>query len=364
MRKVSLVRLEAACEEYAKQNKPLPPDMAYLAGLQRIDYVFVYPETGDLVIAGPAEGFAPDSAGRVIGLTTGRPPIRLDDLLVALRTTERDTVIGCSIDPVESRLADLQRYLRRNSSPTSTAIAAARYRQMAKILGMQDVKVFGVPAESHFAQALVEADWRMKLVSMGLEKVQVRGFRTHLSMLRPQGNTMQRWWFTPLYENCYATEDGLGYQLGGQRAQLLAQEEIAAASGQRSDAGSTRLTTQAYAQHFTEKFPELAEEVPAFAELQSLMDLAIVAALLRKERLPQKVGWSMSLFLDEDRAAVETGPVPRQIPSSTNYRMAGSRMVIGLIGGGIQINPLQTVRTIEFQQDDATRLEGVRTGAQ
>ncbi len=69
--------------------------MQYLAGLQRIDYVFVFPEAHDIVIAGPAEGFAEDGAGRTVGLTTGRPPLRLDDLMVALRAVKRGDDVGC-----------------------------------------------------------------------------------------------------------------------------------------------------------------------------------------------------------------------------------------------------------------------------
>ena len=44
MRKVSLRQLEAAIAEHRKGGTPLSDDMRYLAGLQRIQYVFVYPE--------------------------------------------------------------------------------------------------------------------------------------------------------------------------------------------------------------------------------------------------------------------------------------------------------------------------------
>ena len=53
-----------------------PLDIQYLGGLQRIDYLFVLPDTKDIVIAGPAEGFANDAVGRAVGITTGRPPLR------------------------------------------------------------------------------------------------------------------------------------------------------------------------------------------------------------------------------------------------------------------------------------------------
>lgn len=363
MRKVSLVKLEAACADAVRNGEPVPTEMMYLAGIQRIDYVFVYPDQEDLVIAGPAEGFAPDEVGRIIGVTTGRPPLRMDDLMIALRAAERGGEIGCSIDPAPERLAALKQYLALNSTPATPAIVQQRYHKMADVLGLQDVKTWGVPAESHFAHTLVEADYRMKLVSMGLQKVHVAGFRTHLSMLTPTGNSMQRWWLTPLYDAFYRSEDGNAFQLAGQRAQLLAQEEVVGAAGQRSDAAFTRLTTQTYAQLFTEKFPELADEVTVFAELQNLIDLAVVAALFKKERLPEKVNWPMDVFLDAERVPIVTGAVPRHVPTIFSFRRASRRLVLGLIGGGVTIDPMQTVRHVAFKSGSGKRLDGIRVSA-
>ncbi len=116
LRKVSLVELEAACESYARDKTHVSSEMQYLAGLQRIDYVFVYPDEKDIVIAGPADGYVVDGAGRAIGVTTGRPALRLDDLIVALRALERGGgTIRCSIDPTQANLAKLSAYIADTS---------------------------------------------------------------------------------------------------------------------------------------------------------------------------------------------------------------------------------------------------------
>ena len=88
-RKVSLRRLEAAIEESVKSGKALPDEMRYLAGLQQIRYLFVYPEEKDIVLVGPGEGWKVDARGNMVGITTGRPVMLLDDLLVALRVAGR-----------------------------------------------------------------------------------------------------------------------------------------------------------------------------------------------------------------------------------------------------------------------------------
>ena len=71
--RISLRRLEAALEQGREKNQPLPLEMHFLAGLQRIRYVFAYPEAKDIVLAGEAEGWLLNDAGEVVGQTTDSP---------------------------------------------------------------------------------------------------------------------------------------------------------------------------------------------------------------------------------------------------------------------------------------------------
>ncbi len=343
LRKVSLTRLEEACASFAGKKQPPPVEMQYLAGLQRIDFVFLYPETGDLVIAGPAGGFAPDASGNMVSAESGRPVLRLDDLLVALRTTNSTDLIGCSIDPTQAGLAAFSNFVRTNSSAATPATIARRFQGMAAALGPQNVSVFGVASDSHFARVLVEADYQMKLISIGLQRLPVRGFRSHLSMVPVGGNTLQRWWFTPLYDPFQKTPDGTAYAFAGQRVQLMSQDEQVSATGERSETAFKRVSTEAFARQFTEKYEDVASVAPVFAELQNLMDLAVLAALIRKEKLDEKVGWKMQLFLDAERASVAQGRVPKTVTSTFNTRNAG-RVIIGLVAGGVSIRARTLLR--------------------
>ncbi len=311
--------------------------MQFLAGLQRIDFVFAYPETGDLVIAGPAGGFAPDSTGRMVGIESGRPVLRLDDLLVALRTVKTANLIGCSIDQTQEGLAAFSNFVRRNSSPATPATISRRFQGMANALGPQNVSVQGVAPNSHFARVLVEADYLMKMISIGRLRIPVRGFRSHLSMIPVGGNTMQRWWFTPLYDPFQKTPDGNAFAFSGQRVQLMSQDEQISASGQRTQTAFKRVSTEAFSRQFTDKYDQVAAVAPVFAELQNLIDLAVLAALIHKESLDEKLSWQMPLFLDAERATVAQGQVPKTVDSSFNTRKAG-RVVIGLLAGGVTID--------------------------
>ncbi len=64
LRKVSLTRLERVLKQRLADGRGADDAMQHLAGITRLEYVFCYPESGDIVIAGPAEpwGQAPSGA--------------------------------------------------------------------------------------------------------------------------------------------------------------------------------------------------------------------------------------------------------------------------------------------------------------
>lgn len=361
LRRVSLRGLEEALAE--RPGQPPSADVRYLYGLQRLDYIFVDPDRRDIVLAGPAEGFAPDPSGRMVGLTTGRPPLQLDDLLTALRwgaASGGRGQIGCSIDPEPQRLANLQSWLAQNSTPAPRDVAQSRYDRMAQILGRQNVSVFGVDPSTHLAQVIVEADYRMKLIALGKENPGIRGLRSQLSLLTPQGNSLQRWWFVPLYEPIEADEAGLSFHLKGQRAQLLAQDEWTDGGGRRGDAAFTRASTEKFAQLFTEHFQELADESPVFAELQNVFDVAVLAALIEREGLRRRLNWGMDLLLDAERLPVKSHQTPKHIESTATsvYR---NRLVLGLVGG-VTLTPA-TVLSPQVNRSNAPALTQTRRSA-
>ena len=124
IRKISLKALEAACQKALTENSgKLPDEIKYLGGLLRVQYVFVYPEEHDIVLAGPAEGWKIDDAGNVVGVTTGRPVVQLDDLIVALRTVNgaREGGISCSINPTQEGIPETQRTARTAKAIWSVA---------------------------------------------------------------------------------------------------------------------------------------------------------------------------------------------------------------------------------------------------
>ena len=168
MRMVSLNRLEAQIAKRIQAKEQLTPEMLVLAGLTRVEYVFFYPESGDIVLAGPAEGFGRDANDRLVGVDTGKPCILLEDLVVALRAfpPQGDTsnMIKVSIDPTKEGLARMQETLKQIGSTYQPNQIPTIVNALRQSLGMNDVTLEGVPRTTHFAHVLTEADYRMKLI--------------------------------------------------------------------------------------------------------------------------------------------------------------------------------------------------------
>jgi hypothetical protein len=330
MRKISLRRLEAVVEECAKNKKPVPDAIKYLAGLQHIRYVFVYPEQKDIVLVGPGEGWKVDAKGNVIGIATGRPVMLLDDLLIALRTARAAAQGGitCSIDPTPEGLA------RVKASPHGRDPQTVA-RGLESALGMQRISVEGVPATSHFARVLVAADYRMKRIAMNFDPSPVRGLPNYLQMVRPGARTMlsPRFWLEPKYEGLLRDADRLAFELRSSGVKAMTEEDHVAASGNIEHSGKASPTAQRWADLMTAKYAELAVADPIFGQLQNCMDLAIVGALIVKERLAEKAGYSMPTLMESPEVQPVVFNAPKQVPSMASTLKKGRNWVISVSGG-------------------------------
>lgn len=336
LRKVSLRRLEAAVEECARGDKPLPDQIQYLAGLQRICYVFVYPEQGDIVLVGPGEGWKVDKQGNVVGVTTGRPVMFLEDLLVALRTARQaaNGGITCSIDPTPQGLAQFTSYMgqfRTMGDPQVITTGAER------AMGPQNITLTNVPPSSHFARVLVAADYRMKRLGMGFEEAPIRGLPSFLKMIKGNGTMLPRWWLEPNYEPLLRSPDGLAWELRGASVKAMTEEDFLTAAGNVEHSGKASPMAQKWAENMTEKYDDLAVEIPIFGELRNCMELAIVGALLVKERLTDKAGYSMPILLDPVQVKIDEFPAPKQVDSKVNMLKKGRNWVISA-SGGVSLN--------------------------
>jgi hypothetical protein len=362
LRKISLNRLEKAIRD---RGGAVTDEMRYLAGLLRVKYVFFYPDSGDIVIAGPAEGWFVMPCGRVVGLGSGRPVVQLQDLVVALRAFPHGgnptRLIGCSIDPTQEGLAAMQQFLRSIGSRATPNDTQYIVSGLQNSLGLQTVSINGVSPKTHFAQVMVEADYRMKLIGIGLEQPPVR-LASYVERANPamvSRNALCRWFFTPDYDCVRVSEDGLAMELVGDGVKLVGENELVTAGGQRQAVGSGNKASEAFVTQFTKLYPELAEKSHLYAELRNLIDLAVAAAYIQKADLCEKAGWKMDLLGDERRFAVETFNAPKKVSTAVNAIWKGYRLMTP-IGGGVSIDADQALATDKLLPDEGNQVGRLR----
>lgn len=365
LRKISLNRLEAAVAERLARGEFETSEMKYLAGLTRVTHVFFYPETNDIVIAGPAEGFVEHDSGAVTGMETGRATLQLQDLVTALRAFppagDRTSLISVSIDPTQEGLQRMQKFrtsVGGVATPRDTQRIATGLRNS---LGMQNVTIQGVSPKSHFAQVLVEADYRMKLIGIGLERP-IIDLNTYVERANPRDvsrNAMQRWYFVPNYDCVRVSEDDLAMQLEGTTLKLIGADEMVTADGERVAAARGNKASREFCESFTKNYDKMAEETPVYAELRNVVDLAIAAAFIQKMDYYGKAGWMMETFGDEDRFQVETYTPPKQVETAVNAKWKG-RTLMTPIGGGVEIRPLEAVHSEVMRRESDGAVTSVR----
>src|SRR5438045_376465 len=111
---VSLRAIRDALQAAKGQKfEDLPPELLFLGGMQRLQFIFVYPEENDIVLAGPGEGWKVDELGIIVGEKSNRPILLLHDLMIALETTDaaRQGGLNCSIDPTDEGRKNLDAFL-------------------------------------------------------------------------------------------------------------------------------------------------------------------------------------------------------------------------------------------------------------
>jgi len=345
--------------------------MLHLAGLQRIKYVFVYPETGDLVIAGPAGSWQLDGDRRPRGVATGRPVLQLDDLVVVLRylSATPDGTFGCSIEPTTEGLARTRQFAEDSSStPLKPHERGAWLKSLREQLGVQKIVVDGIDPRTRVARVLVEADYRMKLVGIGLEKG-TADVPSYLDLIQvPRGQApppldVLRWWFTLKYDALRATEDRTAFEIHGQGVQVMSENEMLTALGRRVHTGKSDPTNADFAGRFTQHLEALAEKYPVYADLQNIFDLALVASLLQSERLAERVGWHLTCFADPQQYVVRHGPAPSSVQSVINHRIIHQKHIVVGVSGGVHVAPQVVTRREAIKTDTYGALSARRRNA-
>ena len=369
LRKVSLNRLEAEVAKIIQAGKPLPADLQYLAGMTKITHVFFYPETQDIVIAGPAEGFFFTAENFVVGMNSGRATLKLEDLVVALRAfapdSNKPSLITCSIDPTQEGIVRLQQVLKQwtTSGQFGPGMENQVVQSFKQALGPQTVKVTGISPKSDFARILVEADYRMKLIGLELERPAVRGITSFVAKANPSsgGNSLQRWFFQPDYNCVTINDDRTAMEIAGAGVKLVGEDETVTANGKRRGTGKASKASRTFTNSFTKTYAKLAEATPIWAELRNVIDMSITAAFIQKMDLYTQADWSLGVLGDENLFPVAKYSAATQVAPIANAYWKYNKFM-SPIAGGVSIQAKIALNSDNITVDKEGKLNEVRDG--
>ncbi|MBI2898921.1 MAG: DUF1598 domain-containing protein [Planctomycetes bacterium] len=348
---VSLPRLFAEARKLVDAGKPLPDEIRYLGGMTRLRYVFVYPDSRDVVIAGPAEPFDASVRYRPLGRITGRPVLHIDDVVVAIRAfgSKNPDRIGCDIeitDEIRKRISDKITAI----GPSAGVIGFKKAcDEIAEAGGPQPVKFYGIDPETRFAFACVEADYRLKQLALGVLPSPVASVSSYKSMLL-QPEAAHRFSLESDYEALLVSPDGKAYEIRGPSLKvntgLLGKPE--------STDKDVSTAARRFKQLCNENFEALTKHLVEWADLANLGDLAILGAIVAQDKLAEKTGWDTSWV--RDGFPVTKMTAPKSAMTVCSYKASGRAAVF--ISGGVWIRGDAARKADEGPAKEAARPEG------
>jgi hypothetical protein len=325
--------------------------MQMLAGLQRIEYVLVYADGPGVVLAGPAGDWTLTTDNRIVSTETGLPVVRLDDLVAVFRHVleSAEPRFGCLIKPRQQALARTQAFLNRSGKqPLRPGQRGTWLAELRGHLGEQDIEVYGLDPRTRAARVMLEADFRMKLIGMGLEEA-VPGVQSYLDRIDvPPGEDppplgVLRWWFALDYDSVVANPRRTAFALRGQGMKVLSENERLAADGRRIHTGESEELNRRFAADFTRHFADLCRKYPVYAELRNLGDLALAAGVIREHHLLDANEERLGCFATDGAYAVALGLAPQTVETVINHRVIRRKHIIAGVSGGVAVDPMPLV---------------------
>ncbi len=358
LRMVSLRRLDQQLQACAVREEPPTEAMRYLAGLERIDYLVFDHPNNDVILVGPADRWIRADDGRIVSYSTRRPVLQLDDLVVLLRNSlDSHGKFTCSITPTQKGLANLNEYVERTTQqPLKPGTRDQWVAGLQDSLGNQMIEIAGLAPNTRVGRVIVEADYHMKLVGIGLEPGP-DGVVSYLDSIEvakgqdPPPMSVLRWWFTLKSNQLNASPDGSTIDLTQPAIQLLSENQLLTNLGRRIRTGQSDELNARFASSFTTHFDALSDRYPVYADLENVFELAIVASLVRQELKTEKLVWKMPFLMDPDKYKVETARVAREVPSIVNHRFINGKHVVCAVSGGVRFG-----RDVTAAEDDSLQI--------
>ncbi len=228
--------------------------------------------------------------------------------------------------------------------------------QLQKKLGMQDVVVWGVPADSRVARVIVEADYRMKLI--GIDKLDGgKAIPSYFELLpkalqkNPPATEALRWWLAMKYDAVTHSPDRTAFEIIGSSVLCQSENQLLTEDGKHLPTGQSEPINRQFAENFTNNYGSLAQRDLVFADMQNVFDLALVAAMIRHERLNDRAAWDMGSFANGGEYRPATFAVPTEIESVVNHKVYNGRDVVVQVAGGVLADVVSIIKDPQLTKE-------------
>lgn len=332
LRIVSLRRLDMALAEIAAGGRRASQELDHLAGLSRIDYVQVDVAGEDVLLAGPA------ASGRA-GAPRG---FYLSDLALLVELiNSRTTPFGCSIDPTDTGILAAQQLLKPAGALKRLAHNPKKFvGQMQDKIGPHHVRVFGMPANSPAAMALVLADEHMKQLGFETAHTPV-AIESYFEQLDHQADvpaqSLVRWWFAFANEPVRANESKDRFQLPERCVALFSEQQWMSLAGLKPT-GEQDAAADAFAKGLTEAMDKLRDVHPAYARLCALFESALALQIALEANGQRNLHAWFPNLQQYGRAACDPQMEPKSVTGLTAWHKLKKGAVVAVVSGGVLID--------------------------
>jgi hypothetical protein len=271
------------------------------------------------------------------------PPLHLEDFIVAMRNaflkysevrgnTRYYSNPGCSIDPDEKVLKKLQEVGKQilGSSSDITANGIQEWHRTCQ--QSQNVRVLGIPFDTHFAFVMVKADYDMKRLVDGSDSLDLAGFvgLTDMTLEMAKSDilngrpvsipmfSMNRFWFYP-GENLYR-EDEKVVVIDKCEVVLLTEEEHLTRTGGVAGKGCPDPLAQKFADNFTAQYTGIAMKRPIYAELKGLFRFVALAKITKFKNSLAESGLDLGYMMNLNGYRIPGTHIKRKLPGRSNVK--------------------------------------------
>ena len=96
----------------------------------------------------------------------------------------------------------------------------------------------------------------------------------------------------------------------------------------------------------TDNFDQLSKDQPVFRELRNLMDMSVVAAIIKKDNLVEQLDMNLPGILGQELISTPSWNIPQQVPTQCSFvKLTKSWLVTA--SGGVDVDSFAVAEKTE-----------------